>query len=91
MKLCRAAAALQQLCHVLNKMHASKEQLGGRFQVGAPDQRSTGSRALVQRVEVLGTQVRRWLACSLKNAFLVAPAAHIIFYLRQSIMYKIGT
>jgi hypothetical protein len=45
--LCRSA---QQLCQVLDGMHARKERLAGRFELCGPQHRSTGSHGIVEFV-----------------------------------------
>jgi hypothetical protein len=56
--LCRAAAAAQQLCQVLNDMHATKSHLADRFELGGPQHRSTGSHGIVEFAKLPGNSAR---------------------------------
>jgi hypothetical protein len=56
--LCRGAAAAQQLCQVLDDMHAMNARLADCFELCGAQHRSTGSHGVVEMALLTGTSVR---------------------------------
>lgn len=69
---CRGAAAADQLCRVLDSLHASKKRLEDRFQLESAEHRSIGTHGVVQTAFVPERMVCRFYCLILANAIVLA-------------------